>query len=280
MEKVLDRKAIKGELVNFGYGKYPAAMNMAIDEVLFRVAAMEKRFFIRFYDFTRPSVILASSDSCSNFIGREGNGIDLTRRMTGGKPIYIDDNVLSYCVTGPIGSDNPGISTPNGIHSHFGGLIAEALSETIRGESIELGKAYSIRVNGKPIAGHGQHLIGNSAFMYHGVMAIGPWDANSISRNIKLRKEDIDELSLLPSIKGILKGSSPNWPYKAELMAKVLSNMRSDFEKSTDMPTEAREGMMKEAERLSKSVYGSASWVRREDIALKEDSRFCLLWEG
>lgn len=104
MQKAIDRslQATKGNLSNFGYGRYSAQMNMAIDEALFSLSCASKKFFVRFYDFSRPSVILAVFDSPNNFVGDSNDSIDITRRITSGKPIYIDDNALAYCITGPI----------------------------------------------------------------------------------------------------------------------------------------------------------------------------------
>jgi lipoate-protein ligase A len=256
-------------------------MNMAIDEALFNLAAKEKKFFIRFYDFERSAVVLASSDSAASFIGERNNGMDFTRRISGGKPIYIDNGVFSYCITGP--SETTYKQTLNAveIHKYFGAIIIKAIKGMSNNEiNIELGKAYSIRVNGEPIAGHGQHIRNNHSFLYHGILAIGPWDVEGIQKSLRLIREDSDKLSHMPSMSSLPGRHNDISTCKKLLMEGILHRMNQSFEKSCEISQKDKELVLRQAETLSKEVYENDSWIYRKDVQLKEGSRFCLLYEG
>jgi Lipoate-protein ligase A len=262
-----------------GFGTYDAATNMAIDEAMFRYAAENKRTFIRFYSFERPTIVLSSNDHPANVRMENIQGMDITRRTTGGKPIYVDDNTLTYSIAGPlrIADVRTLVGGPE-VHKYFGAVIAGAIAEVIGTEAeVELGKAYSIRVNGRPIAGHGQELKQFSSFLYHGVIAIKPWDAQRINSVLHLRQEDYEELKKLPSVAALSEPDGKNTDtYKSEIITRILSALSA---------TKAGENsatwleILRIAKPLTKH-YRSNDWLYRTDITLKLDSRFCLLYEG
>ena len=124
---------------------------------------------------------------------------------------------------GPMKNNGSSFANTEEIHRHFGSMIAGAISKIIdKSNSIELGKAYSIRVNGKPIAGNGQYLNLGTAFLYHGVMAILPWDAARINALLHLRNEDYEELKVLPSIKALSNHGKDAEGYKEMLVSGIL----------------------------------------------------------
>ncbi len=283
---------IDATLTYIGYGRYGAAMNMAIDEAMMRAAEKHHIFFIRFYDFTKPSVILASSDSAANITGM-GNGVDFTRRISAGKPIYIDDNVLSYSVAGPAGFRQLGNSTD--IHHYLGKATADALEATVgNGHRMEFGAApaghapYSIRPDGgEPIAGHGQHISSGHSFLYHGVIAVGRWNADAINASIRLKRDHYERIKALPCVAELAgKGASVE-RYKELLIHNMLSEFRRRFTSDSVAHGTAAAEMMEAAETAlhegspgREHGYASTEWLFRKDIPLKEDSSFCLLYEG
>lgn len=179
--------------------------------------------------------------------------------------------------------------------------MASSISELIGDDcDVELGKAYSIRVNGRPIAGHGQHLgqgtpphaskvglqaaeddqyfSGDRAFMYHGVLSVAPWNVESIKASMKIRREDSEELKTLPSLSrmtgmGVAKA-------KQLFIDTMLRHMDLHFETSSVSTEQEVHTVMQKAASLSQTVYGARDWVYRTDVKLKEDARFCLLYEG
>ncbi len=294
---------VKGELCTFRHGAYSAAMNMAIDDLLFRRAEKTGKFFLRFYDFLKPSVILASSDSAENFIGNPEN-VELTRRISGGKPIYVDNSVVSYSITGPSLEAN-GFSSTSYVHKVFGGLVAKAIGDFIIWESIEksihstvdngsaisllrfasgkpqleLGKAYSIRFNGLPLAGHGQYLSLGKAFLYHGVISVSPWDIKGITSSIRLRREDTEMLASLPSLSHIIN-KPPFHVLKAQFTQMLKESIERNFEHSEEMSAYDKGELVTQAYHLCNTKYSAGSWIYRTDVKLSTDSRFCLLYEG
>ncbi len=285
-------KTVDAELVYLGYGRHSAALNMAMDEAMMRRAEQERKFFLRLYDFTSPCIILANSDSAKN-IKAMVPGMEFTRRISAGKPIYIDDNVLSYSIAGPAGfgfSDNQ-----TSIHNYLGAATAEALEATIgHGHTMVLGQApagripFSIRADGaEPIAGHGQHISSGRSFLYHGVIAVGRWDADAINAAIQLKEDHYERLKTLPCVAGLAGNGFSVQEYKLMLERNMLRAFGRRFAAECDASAEERSAILSYARSALSSGsgtrehgYASREWLFRKDIALREDSSFCLLYEG
>jgi len=78
----------------------PGSWNMAVDEHLFRLAGDSPRTFLRFYRWERPTASLGYSQEASRVIDVEfcrSHGIDIVRRMTGGK-LVLHDREVTYSV--------------------------------------------------------------------------------------------------------------------------------------------------------------------------------------
>ena len=272
-----ERLKLNSNIIYLGNSKNNVFENMAIDEALMEIAEKENKFFFRTYDFNKDSIILASSDSPNNIKVIDKN-IEVTRRISGGKPIYIDKNVFSYSFIGPL-NKNSELQNGDDIHKFFGSMILNAIKEISTSENnIELGKAYAIKVNNKPIAGHGQHIGRTHAFLYHGVMAIGPWDADKINRYLKLIRSDYEYLKDLPSINKIAKiQKMDNEYYKNEITRRIVKTLNHHF-KSVETISDIDKKNLEILKNIKVEKYKSESWKNRTDIALKEDSRFCLVF--
>lgn len=78
----------------------PGSWNMAVDEHLFRLAGSSSRTFLRFYRWERPTASLGYSQEASRVIDVDlcrTRGIDIVRRMTGGK-LVLHDREVTYSV--------------------------------------------------------------------------------------------------------------------------------------------------------------------------------------
>ncbi len=78
----------------------PGAWNMAVDEHLFGLAGSSPRTFLRFYRWERPTASLGYSQEASRVIDVafcRTHGIDIVRRMTGGK-LVLHDREVTYSV--------------------------------------------------------------------------------------------------------------------------------------------------------------------------------------
>ena len=78
----------------------PGSWNMAVDEHLFRLAEASPRTFLRFYRWQRPTASLGYSQDADRVVDVDfcrANGIDIVRRMTGGK-LVLHDREVTYSV--------------------------------------------------------------------------------------------------------------------------------------------------------------------------------------
>ncbi|HPW17681.1 MAG TPA: biotin/lipoate A/B protein ligase family protein [Candidatus Aminicenantes bacterium] len=76
------------------------ALNMAVDERLFGLAASSGRTFLRFYQWLRPTASLGFGQDAARVVDAgfcAANGIDIVRRMTGGK-LVLHDREVTYSV--------------------------------------------------------------------------------------------------------------------------------------------------------------------------------------
>lgn len=282
ISKAPKASTISAEAVDLGHGTYDAYMNMAIDDVLLVLADKTKKFFFRTYDFTRESVILANSDSPMNLKKhariKSGKHIDVTRRISGGKPIYVDVNTLSYSIIGPL-SEGSGSLNQTSINELFAPTVLKAIADTIGSDSkLNMGRVFSIKFDGKPIVGNAQHISQSHSFLYHGVIAIGPWSSDKINKYLRLSREDSDALPTLPNIHDIAGNGYSVQEYKSLLSKRLHSYIDSLFSSKSELSEAEKDEMMKSAASKAKKVYADTNWINRKDISLKEDSRFCLLW--
>ncbi len=78
----------------------PGARNMAVDEHLFFLAQARPRTFLRFYRWERPTVSLGFSQEADRVADLDfcrRNGIDVVRRLTGGK-LVLHHREVTYSV--------------------------------------------------------------------------------------------------------------------------------------------------------------------------------------
>jgi lipoate-protein ligase A len=74
--------------------------NMAVDEHLYNLAASSPRTFVRFYQWARPTASLGYSQDASKVVDSAfctAHGIDIVRRMTGGK-LVLHHREVTYSV--------------------------------------------------------------------------------------------------------------------------------------------------------------------------------------
>jgi len=76
------------------------SINMAVDEHLFDLAASSGRTFLRFYQWLRPTASLGYGQDAAKVVDAafcRAHGIDIVRRMTGGK-LVLHDREVTYSV--------------------------------------------------------------------------------------------------------------------------------------------------------------------------------------
>jgi len=161
----------------------PGSWNMAVDEYLFRLAQHSQNTYWRFYTWLRPTASLGCSQEVSRVVNLEEcqkRGVDVVRRMTGGKM------VLHHLeVTYSVASSRTDIFTATLEGSYR--LISEALVRGLELMGLKpsltsaTSSAYArsnlpcfayparneVEVNGRKIIGSAQKRTG-TAFIQHG----------------------------------------------------------------------------------------------------------------
>lgn len=171
--------------------------NMAVDEFLFHSVKKHPRTYLRFYSWIRPTVSLGCSQRVEKVLNIElcrKKGIDIVRRMTGGKVVLHHEEV-----TYSIASSEDGIFSSSIQESYR--LISEALMEGLRRLGL---KPYmtsfhpasyakgnlpcfsypakdEVEVNGKKIIGSAQKRVEKS-FIQHGSIPLR--NTSSLLKNI------------------------------------------------------------------------------------------------
>jgi lipoyl(octanoyl) transferase len=78
----------------------PGSWNMAVDEHLLHLAGASPRTFLRFYRWARPTASLGYSQEAARVVDVEfcrTHGIDIVRRLTGGK-LVLHDREVTYSI--------------------------------------------------------------------------------------------------------------------------------------------------------------------------------------
>ncbi len=268
------------EIVIFGYDTFDAAMNMAVDEVLMERAEREKKTFIRFYDFAKKAVILAKSDHINLVKQSNLGGTELTRRISGGSAIRLDENVLSYSVIGPLDLyREEGIGVTQALHQQVGKIVIQAIAETAKMDpgDLKLGPSgFAVYADGGRIASHGQHLTLNHSFLYHGVVPVGRWDADAIERVIRLPQGEYEDLKRSPSLRDLARDENGSIAaYKESFIKSFLSSIpKLNVAKISD--AEKAEVMSLALEAKEKR-YANPAWIYQDDESLNQEPSFCFL---
>ncbi|MCK7476598.1 MAG: lipoate--protein ligase family protein [Candidatus Moduliflexus flocculans] len=161
----------------------PGSWNMAVDEHLYRLAERSPRTFLRFYQWERPTASLGYSQEADKVVDTAfcaAHGIDIVRRMTGGK-LVLHHREVTYSVA----SSDAAVFTETLRESYrlisralLGGLailgVAARLAETsppayIKGTMpcFAFPARDEIEIGGRKIVGSAQKRTGD-VFLQHG----------------------------------------------------------------------------------------------------------------
>lgn len=204
---------------NVHEGTYDAATNLAIDDLMLEKAANTEEAYLRVYDFEDPAVILARNEHVED-INEFRETHDYTRRDTGGSVIYCDENAIFYSITIPAGNND----YPENLHrEYFGPRIADALSDLgVNDSKLGVGEHFSVRINEGTVSGNSQRKK-KGAVLYHGVLALEPWDVNELDQIIELReKESETERDFIDSLPGVFEHTDYSGQEGKELAKQLL----------------------------------------------------------
>lgn len=258
---------------NVHEGSYDAATNLAIDDLMLQKAAEEEEAYLRIYDFEDPAVILARNEHI-NDVREFRESHEYTRRDTGGSVIYCDENAIFYSISIPTEQDE----FPEELHrEYFGPLIAEALSDLgVEEEKLGIGEHFSVRISGKTVSGNSQRKK-SDAVLYHGVLAIEPWDIDELEELIHLREKNGEtEKEFIESLPGVLDHVEHDYERGRELAKEFLiqSFTGGDYEE-----IELTEEDWKEIESLTEEKYRDEDWLHtaKGSESLEAEQGFCFV---
>lgn len=183
------------------------AANMAVDEYLFRGLGKEQRTIARFYSWARPTASLGYSQSADKILDLDyclNNGIDVVRRMTGGK-LVLHWREITYSIA----SSDTEIFSPTLAESYR--LISAAIIRGLEKMGLQARLAGpppasylkgnmpcfafpardEIEINGRKIVGSAQKRVAGR-FLQHGSIPLQ--DDEGLLRHISLARDKDSEL--------------------------------------------------------------------------------------
>lgn len=161
----------------------PGSWNMAVDEYLFRLARDGSRTYLRFYTWLRPTASLGCGQDINKVLNLEGckkRGVDVVRRLTGGKLVlhhlevtYSVASAQAEVFTATLEGSYRLISEALVRGLQLLGLPAELASSTPPGYARSHLPCFAyparneVEVRGKKVIGSAQKRSGN-CFLQHG----------------------------------------------------------------------------------------------------------------
>ena len=251
------------------------SLNMAVDEHLYNSLTSEPRTFLRFYQWERPTASLGYSQNAEKVLDLgfcRAHGIDIVRRMTGGKMVLHHEEV-----TYSLASSDQSLFTPTLRGSYK--LISRALMTGLEQMGLHpspAAKAPSsyahgnlpcfshpaqdeIEVNGKKIVGSAQKRTGKR-FLQHGSIPLRHNPA--LLKSVSLLENGPDEIRMT-SLNSAL-GRDVDFAWAVNYLAagfrdffsvgfKALTFTKADWDKIRDLQKNKYDG---EAWTFSKKTSG------------------------
>lgn len=188
----------------------PGALNMAVDEFLFRSLGHEPRTFLRFYQWAKPTASLGYSQAVEKALDLDNcrqHGIDVVRRITGGK-LVLHYREITYSVAS---SDTEAFSSTlaesyrvisNAIISGLGkmGLAAKLAGPPPESYGKGTLPCFSypardeIEIDGRKIVGSAQKRVGGR-FLQHGSIPL--YSDEELLRKISLAGDAEAEIRMI-----------------------------------------------------------------------------------
>jgi lipoate-protein ligase A len=248
----------------------PGSWNMAVDEYLYSRSVADGRTFLRFYQWERPTASLGYSQSAEKAADLKfcrGHGIDVVRRMTGGK-VVLHHNELTYSVAS---SDEETFTAAVRESYH---LISQALLKGLEGMGLAARLAPSsppsyargtmpcfafpardeIEIGGRKIVGSAQKRTGVS-FIQHGSV---PLKKDEDLLRCVARSDSLEGPVSMTSLEEAL-----GRPVPFEWAAARFAGGFSDFFGVELEPFTVNQADHAEIARIEAERYGNEAWTLR-----------------
>ncbi|MCE5249237.1 lipoate--protein ligase family protein [bacterium] len=259
--------------------KGSAFFNMAFDEaVMHQVKCGASPPTFRVYGWAPPAITLGYSQPADEAVDFErciGDGIDVTKRPTGGRAVYHDEEI-AYAVVAPVDDPRFGGSIMES-YSSVSRVLCDALNAVGVNASIESGRTgreaaphamhnpcflstsrYEITCGGKKIAGSAQRRFG-TVFLQHGSILTGPGQ-EKIARYV--RDHSLTEwLAEHVNEKSTFVKAHVDISFSDDMLRKSLLDAFSravDGDVAVAVPSREELSL---AERLATEYYGSKGWI-------------------
>ncbi len=244
--------------------------NMALEELFYHQAAQDKTAHIRFYDFTKDTVVLGYNQA-TDALKTWNESFNVIRRPSGGSHVHVGQNTLAYSFIVP---NNGSFRNHQDFRIYFADHVARAL-ERIGLEDITTDhKASTIMQNGKVIASHAVTWGGKSALL-HGLVMIDPCDVQKIIQRVYLGYRTIGgntyyeaaALAQIPTLTGLLT-AKPNATqeqrsqYFKQIMAEAILQevAGQNYERQ-----ELTEKLLHAARTFRDAKYSQDKWIKHRD---------------
>lgn len=235
-------------------GAYTAPFNMALDEAVARRSAREDTGILRVYTFSQDGIVLPYRASINAVL--DAQNIDVTRRESGGAPMWCDQHVIGYSVALPA-DRSEGFEA---MHQKFGAYIADAL-ESFGVNNIRVGDTYYLKIGTLPIVGNAHRkTAGPEGYhLYHGIIPLSHWDHREIDRRLQLRQfseaHESDIIRALPALADYT--SMPEEEMQEQLQRHIpLAITGSAKYENTDSE------LLEDAYALYEEKYGNRAWIQ------------------
>jgi lipoyl(octanoyl) transferase len=217
-----------------------AAMNMALDEVLWQSAGTP---LLRFYEWDHPALSFGYFGRYAD-VAQYGGDQEVVRRCTGGGIVF-HGNDLTYALIIPSNDQRPE-SSPMTIY----GLVHEAIQRALRAVGTEavLANANNCRASvSDAMPSHRDGLQSTSCF------------ANPVAYDVMINEQKIAGAAQRRSRRGLLQqGSIQNVKLPAGFRERFIAEL-------CEQPNiiEIAPGLLKQAQLLAHTKYGSDAWLHR-----------------
>ncbi len=261
---------------------HPGAFNMAVDEFLFRRLDRDPRTTVRFYRWERPTVSLGYSQGIESILDLEycqKNGIDVVRRITGGK-LVLHWREITYSI---VSSDTTAFS-PTLAESYkrisaalILGLEKMGLRARLAGpppSSYSRGNmpcfAYpardEIEIDGRKIVGSAQKRVGER-FLQHGSIPLQGDDG--LLDRLSLSRDEGAGLRMISLSEALGKEVDVEWTVKC-LVDGLAEYFKIRFEPLVFEPSDERA-----VQQIQDRRYANEAWTRGKRGAKSVDFLDC-----
>lgn len=257
----------------WGITTLSALDNMALEEYFLRRAAESRSAHIRFYDFSKDSVVIGYNQAL-DAIKRWDTSFQVARRGTGGSHVHVSKNILAYSFVIP---RDGSFRTHPDFRAYYADCVARALEKIgIPGITADH-RASTIMQDGKVIASHAVRWGVKSALL-HGLLMIAPYNVDLLLQRIHLGTRIIggkeyaeaDALRVIPTVTQALHQLKPyaspeqKIRYCKELIAAAILQevAGKDYERA-----ELTETIMAQARIIQEQRYATEAWLKQRDPA-------------